>query len=151
NEKAWPFRDMAAPVPRGHQVSGDGDISGGNVAMKAILGAVERAGIPVLYEANVVGLVQDDEGRIVGVKFRREGVDSFVEARRGVILAAGSFNLNSDVTSENMPLFAQYGKPLGESTNDGAGLLLGRTVGVAEHGMSGLIATASIYPPEDLI
>lgn len=151
NEKAWPFRDMAAPAPRGHQVSGDGDISGGNVAMRAILGTVEREQVPVIYEANVFGLVQDDAGRVVGVTMRADGAESFVEARKGVVLAAGSFNLNADVTAENMPLFSQYGKPLGEPTNDGAGLLLGRTVGVDERGMHGLVATASIYPPEDLI
>jgi succinate dehydrogenase/fumarate reductase flavoprotein subunit len=151
NEKAWPFREKAAPAPRGHQVSGDGDISGGNVAMRALLGTVEREQVPVVYEANVIGLVQDDDGRVVGVKMRKDGVDSFVEARKGVLLAAGSFNLNEEVTSANMPLFSQYGKPLGEPTNDGAGLLLGRTVGVAERGMEGLVATASIYPPEDLI
>lgn len=151
NEKAWPFREKAEPAPRGHQVSGDGDISGGNVAMRALLGTVEREQVPVVYEANVIGLVQDDDGRVVGVKVRTDGVDSFVQARKGVLLAAGSFNLNAGVTGENMPLFAQYGKPLGEPTNDGAGLLLGRTVGVAERGMHGLVATASIYPPEDLI
>jgi len=95
--------------------------------------------------------VLDDDGRVVGVRMRKDGIDSFVEARKGVLLAAGSFNLNAEVTSENMPLFSQYGKPLGEPTNDGAGLLLGRTVGVAERGMEGLVATASIYPPEDLI
>lgn len=151
NEKAWPFRDKAAPAPRGHQVSGDGDISGGNVAMKAILGTVAAENVPVVYEANVIGLVQGDDGGVVGVRMRVDGVDSFVQARKAVILAAGSFNLNSDVTTEHMPLFSTYGKPLGEPTNDGAGLLLGRTVGVAEHGMEGLIATASIYPPQDLI
>jgi len=151
NEKAWPFREQAVPAPRGHQVSGDGDISGGNVAMRAILSTVEREHVPVIYEANVIGFVQDAAGRVVGVKMRKEGVDEFVEARKGVILAAGSFNLNPDITAENMPLFAEYGKPLGEPTNDGAGLLLGRTVGVAERGMHGVIATASIYPPEDLI
>ena len=151
NEKAWPFREQAVPAPRGHQVSGDGDISGGNVAMKAILGTVEREHVPVICEANVVGLVQDDDGRVVGVKMRKDGLDEFVEAVKGVVLAAGSFNLNADIIAENMPLFAEYGKPLGEPTNDGAGLLLGRTVGVAERGMQGLIATASIYPPEDLI
>lgn len=151
NEKVWPFREKAEPAPRGHQVSGDGDISGGNVAMTALLGTVDREGVPVIYEANVIGLVQDDSDRIVGVKVRIDGEDTFIEARSGVILASGSFNLNADVTSVNMPLFATYGKPLGEPTNDGAGLLLGRTVGVAERGMQGLVATASIYPPEDLI
>lgn len=151
NEKAWPFREQAVPAPRGHQVSGDGDISGGYVAMRAILGTVEREQVPVLYEANVIGFVRDAIGRVVGVKMRKAGVDAFVEARKAVVLTAGSFNLNEDITAENMPLFAQYGKPLGEPTNDGAGLLLGRTVDVAESGMPGLIATASIYPPEDLI
>ena len=151
NEKVWPFRDEAVPAPRGHQVSGDGDISGGNVAMRAVLGAVEKEQVPVVYEANVIGLVQDDGGRVVGVKMRKDGADAFVQARNGVVLAAGSFNLNEEVTAEHMPLFSEYGKPLGEPTNDGAGLLLGRTVGVAERGMEGLVATASIYPPEDLI
>jgi 3-oxo-5alpha-steroid 4-dehydrogenase len=151
NEKAWPFREQAVPAPRGHQVSGEGQVSGGNVAMKALLATVAREEVPVVYEANVIGLVLDDDARVAGVKVRREGVDTFVQARVGVMLAAGSFNLNDEVTSQNMPLFAEYGKPLGEPTNDGAGLLLGRTVGVAERGMHGLVATASIYPPEDLI
>ena len=151
NEKAWPFREQAVPAPRGHQVSGEGEISGGTVAMRAILGTVEREQVPVIYEANVTALVQDTGGRVVGVKMRKDGTDEYVAARKGVILAAGSFNLNEDITAANMPLFAEYGKPLGEPTNDGAGLLLGRTVGVAERGMQGLIATASIYPPEDLI
>jgi len=151
NEKVWPFREQARPAARGHQVSGDGDISGGHVAMTAILGRVAQEQIPVVCEANVIALVQDDGGRVVGVKVRKDGVDSYVQARSGVVLAAGSFNLNDDVTSVNMPLFSAYGKPLGEPTNDGAGLMLGRTVGVAERGMHGLVATASIYPPEDLI
>ena len=32
-------------------------------------------------------------------------------AHVGVMLAAGSFNLNDEVTSVNMPLFSQYGPP----------------------------------------
>ncbi len=151
NEKVWPFREVAPPAPRGHQVSGDGEISGGYIAMKALLGTFEREGVPAIYDAAVTGLVQDDDDRVVGVTVMSAGRASFVQARRGVVLAAGSFNLNPELTSENIPLFSRFGKPLGEPTNDGAGLLLGRSVGVAEKGMSGVVATASIYPPEDLI
>lgn len=151
NEKVWPFREQARYAPRGHQVSGSGSIPGGYVAMQAVLGTAQSEGVPVRYETAVTGLVVDDDGRVVGVKARHDGADSFVGGRKGVVLAAGSFNLNADITGEHMPLFSRYGKPLGEPTNDGAGLLLGRTVGVAEHGMAGLVATASIYPPEDLI
>ncbi len=151
NEKAWPFRDIAKPAPRGHQVSGDGDISGGYVAMRALLSTFDAEQVPVMYDTAVIGLVTDTAGRVVGVRLRSAGTDTFVEARKGVVLAAGSFNLNAEITAENMPLFAQYGKPLGEPTNDGAGLLLGQSVGVAVRGMHGVCATASIYPPEDLI
>ncbi len=150
NEKVWPFRELAAYAPRGHQVSGDGDIPGGYVAMRAVLGKVSDEEIPVRLETAVIGLVVDGD-RVVGVKARHDGTDSYIHARKGVLLAAGSFNLNADITTEHMPLFSRYGKPLGEPTNDGAGLLLGRTASVAEHAMSGLIATAAIYPPEELI
>ena len=119
--------------------------------MKALLSTFAAEGVPALYDTAVIGLVTGADGRVVGVKVRTAGTDSFVEARKGVILAAGSFNLNAEITSENMPLFATYGKPLGEPTNDGAGLLLGQSVGVATRGMHGVCATASIYPPEDLI
>lgn len=150
NEKVWPFREAATPVPRGHQVSGDGDISGGYVAMRALLSTFDAEQVPAIYETSVVALVIDGDA-VVGVKCRQGSREFFVRARRGVLLAAGSFNLNADITSANMPLFAEYGKPLGEPTNDGAGLLLGQSVGVATRGMHGVCATASIYPPEDLI
>lgn len=151
NEKVWPFREAATPVPRGHQVSGDGDISGGYVAMRALLATFDKEAVPALYETAVVALVIDDDGRVVGVKCRQGAREFYVRGRLGVVLAAGSFNLNADITAENMPLFAQYGKPLGEPTNDGAGLMLGTSVGVATSGMHGVCATASIYPPADLI
>ena len=150
NEKVWPFREVATPVPRGHQVSGDGDISGGYVAMRALLQTFDAEGVPAIYETAVIALVVDGD-RVVGAKCRQLGREFFIQARKAVVLAAGSFNLNTDITSENMPLFSEYGKPLGEPTNDGAGLLLGKSVGVATRGMHGVCATASIYPPADLI
>lgn len=151
NEKVWPYRDIAKPVMRGHQVSGKGDISGGSVAMDAVLTTVKEREIPAIYDAAVVALVTDATGRVVGVKARKEGKDLFVEARKGVLLAAGSFNLNEEITSKHMPTFAKYGKPLGTPQNDGAGLLLGESVGGASQGMHGTVPTASIYPPPELI
>jgi succinate dehydrogenase/fumarate reductase flavoprotein subunit len=150
NEKVWPFRDIAKPVMRGHQVSGQGEISGGSVAMNAVLATVKERAVPVIYDAAVTALVIDGD-RIVGVKMRKEGADLFVQATSGVMIAAGSFNLNAEITMKHMPTFATYGKPLGTPQNDGAGLLLGESVGGAERGMHGTVPTASIYPPPQLI
>ncbi len=150
NEKVWPFRDIAKPVMRGHQVSGQGEISGGSVAMNAVLATVKERAVPVIYDAAVTALVVDGD-RVVGVKVRKEGADLYVQATLGVMIAAGSFNLNAEITMKHMPTFATYGKPLGTPQNDGAGLLLGESVGGAERGMHGTVPTASIYPPPQLI
>lgn len=104
-----------------------------------------------MYDTCVTALVVNAAGRVVGVRVRSLGAEQFVEARQGVILAAGSFNLNDEMTRANLPIVARYGRPLGIPTNDGAGIRLGLTVGAVTEGMDGVIATASIYPPADLI
>lgn len=151
NEKAWPFRDMTTPFPRGHQTSCKPEEYGGYVAMQALLARVDAENVPVMYETGVVALVIDDTGRVCGVKAKHEGKEIFIEGRKGVILAAGSFNLNEDIISTQMPIYHKYGKPLGMPTNDGAGMLLGQSVGVDTTALDGVIATASIYPPADLV
>jgi 3-oxo-5alpha-steroid 4-dehydrogenase len=151
NEKIWPYCDQAKPAPRGHQTEASPEQGGGAAAMAALLAAVDTEKVPVLYDTRVTALVVNDTGRVVGVRVRSLGEEQFVEARHGVILAAGSFNLNEQMTRENLPIVARYGRPLGISTNDGAGILLGRSAGAVTEGMDGVIATASIYPPADLI
>ena len=95
--------------------------------------------------------VTDGDGRVRGVKAIQFGVTQFIEARGGVVLATGSFNLNDEMTSKHLGVVAKYGKPIGIPTNDGAGVQLGESAGVATQGMDGVIATASIYPPAQLI
>jgi len=151
NEKIWPYCEQARPAPRGHQTRASAEQGGGAAAMSALLARFEAETIPALYDVRVVGLVTDRHGRVVGVRATRYGEDLFVEARAGVILAAGSFNLNAELTAEYLPVVAKHGRPLGIPTNDGAGILLGRSVGAVTEAMDGVIATASIYPPADLI
>ncbi|MFN3216837.1 MAG: FAD-dependent oxidoreductase [Acidimicrobiales bacterium] len=151
NEKVWPFRDIAKPAMRGHQTRAHPGERGGIHAMNALLATFAAEGIDAMYDTRVVGFVVDETGRVVGAKVRHAGEDRWVEGRRGVILATGSFNLNDEMTSANLPVIGKYGTPLGIETNDGAGVLLGESVGVDTQGMDGVIATASIYPPADNI
>lgn len=151
NEKAWPYNEQAIPAPRGHQARGSVEKHGGASAMEALLATMEKEQVPAIYDTGVIGLVTDGNGRVVGVEAKQSGNIIHIRAHKGVILAAGSFNLNQEMVGEHLPLLAEHGEPLGIPSNDGAGILLGQSVGAATRHMDGAIATASIYPPEKLI
>lgn len=151
NEKVWPYCEETRPAPRGHQTRASKERTGGSVAMEALLGHLQAEQVPAIYDSRVTSLVINTERRIVGVQVRQSGKLIHIEARKGVILAAGSFNNNTEMTSKHFPVIAKYGTPLGTPANDGAGILLGESAGGMPAGMDGVIATASIYPPADLV
>lgn len=68
-----------------------------------------------------------------------------------MVIASGGFNLNSEMIRRSVPLMSDSAMPLGIPSNDGAGIELGLGVGAATLAMDGIIATASIYPPGQLI
>lgn len=150
NEKVWPYCEVATPAPRGHKVAGVGE-NAGLVAMKALLAKCVEENIEALYDTRVTALVLDAAGRVVGVRARQTTGDIFVEARNGVVLAAGSFNMNAELIREHIPLLGETSVPLGIPSNDGSGMLLGLSAGAAVEAMDGVIATASIYPPAQLV
>jgi succinate dehydrogenase/fumarate reductase flavoprotein subunit len=150
NEKVWPYREMAKPAPRGHQARRNGDQSSGGVAMAALLARCAAEGIPAMYDAQALGLILDEAG-VCGVRVGSEGRVIDIEARRGVILATGSFTANSAMITERTPQVAETSLALGTPYNDGSGMLMGEAAGGALEGMDGIIPTASLYPPAQLI
>lgn len=56
--------------------------------------AMQRRGIPLLLGTRLDRLERGADGRIVGVRARRNGQELSIPARRGVILAAGGFESN---------------------------------------------------------
>ncbi|UAB79312.1 FAD-binding protein [Erythrobacter sp. SCSIO 43205] len=150
NEKLWPYREVAKPAPRGHKVAGTGE-NAGSVGMAPLLEKCEKEGIPAIYDSNVTNLVRDANGRVCGIRVKQADGIIHVNARRGVILAAGSFNMNTQMIADNIPLLGETSEPLGIPSNDGAGVRLGLSVGTATSAMDGVIPTASIYPPAQLI
>lgn len=151
NEKAWPYREAARPAPRGHKVAGVGE-NAGAAGMKPLLEKCEAEAIPAIYDSAVVALVQDEtDRRVVGVKVKQAGAELYVRARRGVIVACGSHNMSDDLIKANLPLLSETSEPLGIPSNDGAGVKLGLSAGAHAVAMDGVIPTASIYPPGQLI
>lgn len=150
SEKVWPYRDVAQPAPRGHKVARAGD-DAGSQAMEALLASCERSGVRALYDTQVLSLVVSKEGRVVGIRARQSGRDIHVQATRGVILSTGGFNMNRQMLEEYLPEMTGNSEPLGIPYNDGAGVKFGVSAGAAVQSMNGVIATASFYPPAQLI
>lgn len=150
NEKLWPYHQIAKPAPRGHKVRKEGD-GGGVLAMNALIAACEREGVRVEVDSRVNALVRDAAGRIVGVRAKQSDGQKLFRARNAVVLAAGAFGLNRDMLRQYAPQLPDNCVPLGIENNDGDAIRLGRAAGAELRAMDGVIATASYYPPEQLI
>ena len=58
------------------------------------LSALDAKEVNVLTDTKAIELVQDDSGRVIGIKAASKGDEFFIRARKGVILAAGGFGAN---------------------------------------------------------
>ncbi|MDA8267116.1 MAG: FAD-dependent oxidoreductase [Actinomycetota bacterium] len=150
NEKAWPFREIARPAPRGHKVAGEGEHAGA-VGMQAILATCQAEDLPAMSDTRVTALVAGGDGGIIGVRARRDGADVHLRAGRGVVLGTGGFNFDPGMLAEHVPSLAATSEPLGVPGNDGSGIVLGVSAGASTQSMGGIIATGSFYPPSGLI
>ncbi len=150
NEKLWPYAEVAQPVPRGHKVAKVGD-GGGALAMNALIARCEEEGVRVCVDSRVTALVHDEARRIVGLRVRESDGERHLRARRAVVLAAGGFGMNGELMRHYAPELPETAEALGTPHNDGAALMLGLSAGAATQAMGGTIATASFYPPAQLI
>ncbi len=150
NEKVWPCNELATPVPRGHQVTGTGE-STGLAAMTPLLARCNEEGVRAKYDSRLAALIVDTTGRVRGVEARSLGQTVRLLARRGVVLATGGFSMNKEMVSQNLKTLSDTAEPLGTPYTDGSGIVAGQLAGAQLDAMDGFIATASIYPPSQLI
>jgi succinate dehydrogenase/fumarate reductase flavoprotein subunit len=150
NENIWPFRDIARPAARGHRVAREGD-NAGSLAMERLLARCTEAGFEVLCDSRAVSLISGAGGRITGIRVVRAGRPFDIEARRGVILSTGGFQMNASMVAEYLPKLTGASEAIGIPYNDGSGIQLGVSAGAATVAMGACNATASFYPPDQLI
>ena len=62
----------------------------------------------VLYDVRVQTLIVESDGRVVGIRCRRFGATVDVRARRGVVLATGSFAYNDAMVARYAPRIAVW-------------------------------------------
>jgi 3-oxo-5alpha-steroid 4-dehydrogenase len=96
SEKAWPFRDLARPAPRGHKVPVAGDAGGAALVVGLAVEQLDKLGVDVRYDTGATGLVVDASGAVVGAAWKHFQDTGAVRAR-AVVIAAGGFVMNPEM------------------------------------------------------
>ncbi len=131
-ENAHPFNTIATPAPRGHipQMADkkQGELSAGFMLMKPLVDTATAAGARALYDVRVQRLVVAADGRVVGVISRQYGSEIAVRARRGIVLATGSFAYNEAMLAQYAPRIA--GRPAASiEQHDGRAIQMAQALG----------------------
>lgn len=130
-ENSYPFNTFATPAPRGHvpqmRDKKQGEASAGFMLMKPLVETATAAGARARYDVRVQALVVDD-GRVVGIHARQYGTEVFIRARRGVVLAMGSFAYNEAMVAQYAPRIA--GRPAASvEQHDGQAIRMAQALG----------------------
>ncbi|MGE2735099.1 FAD-binding protein [Mycolicibacterium vaccae] len=160
NEKVWPFCEQARPAPRGHSVPVPGELGGAAMVIDLLLKRADELGVQIRYETGASALVLDEDGAVVGVRWKHFTETGDVKAK-SVIIAAGGFAMNPEMVAEYTPALGQERKTkhhgtvapyiLGNPNDDGLGIKLGVSAGGATDNLDQLFITAAAYPPEILL
>ncbi|MUL65030.1 hypothetical protein BOO86_11195 [Mycobacterium sp. CBMA 234] len=160
NEKVWPFCEQAKPAPRGHSVPVPGEVGGAAMVIDLLVKRAAELGVQMRYETGATNLVVDQDGAVVGVRWKNFGLTGAVKAG-AVIIAAGGFAMNPEMVAEHTPALAQKRKTkhhgevepyiLGNPNDDGLGINLGVSAGGVAKNLDQLFMTAPAYPPEVLL
>lgn len=131
-ENSFPFNTVATPAPRGHvpRMSNkkQGEASAGYMLMKPLVETATAAGARALYDVRAQRLIVSDDGRVVGVVARRYGDEVAIRARRGVVLATGSFAHNEAMVAQYAPRIA--GRPAASiEQHDGRAIQMAQALG----------------------
>jgi succinate dehydrogenase/fumarate reductase flavoprotein subunit len=105
----------------------------GNALVARLFKSALDAGIPYWLNTAALALVRGmgtDAGRIVGVRVRKDGRESLLRVRCGVVIATGGFSRNDEMREQyyRSPSWPHSMAPEG---NQGDGLRLAQSVGAA--------------------
>ncbi|MFC4555773.1 FAD-dependent oxidoreductase [Georgenia faecalis] len=103
-------------------------VAGGAALAAGLVAGARRAGVPLWTSSPLREIVLDGD-RVVGVVVEREGRTVRVEARCGVVLAAGGFDHNLAMRREHQSTALEAGWSFGNPANTGEVLRLAQDAG----------------------
>ena len=141
-ENAWPYDQLARPVPRGHRPATES--WGGWLIMEKLTAAVRSAGVRIEADTLASALVVED-GRVVGVTARRFGAEVAYRARRGVVLTTGGFVDDEEMLAAHAPALLGHGK-VSDGLDDGSGIRMAAALGAATRRMGSFEVALTALP-----
>ncbi len=142
-ENAWPYDELARPVPRGHRPATTG--WAGRTVMDALLARCLDVGVETHVDTRARALVVDTTGRVVGVRATRFSEPVHYRARRGVVLTTGGFVDNDEMLTDHAPVLLGHGK-VSDGLDDGSGIEMAAALGAATRRM-GVVEAAYTAAP----
>jgi urocanate reductase len=141
-----PYISPDLMIPRIHVPGGRGETAApgtGAVHIEILYGVAQEKGAEFLMESPVTALIHDPEsGAVLGVKAQISGTDTYVKAKRAVILTSGGIDHNQEMARAFSPqqLWAlTTGACLCAPTNTGDGVKMGMDLGADLAGLGGTI------------
>lgn len=101
-------------------------------------------GVELWLDSPLTSLVIDDDGRVSGIRVRRDGAEVSIGARRGVMLAGGGFEANEEWRRRYQGV---DGEPSGNPGNLGVPIAAAEQIGAALELMDDAWWGASLAPP----
>ena len=124
-------------------------VGGGLALVESLAAAAERAGVTILYETTATGLLQDDNGAVIGVHALARGNRPLrLHARGGVVLACGGFEGSTEMLTRYLGPRSTYLRPVcrGANFNKGEGIQMALDIGAAPCGDFGSYHAEPIDP-----
>ena len=122
--------DFDAPGQSGEKAKGKASHKRvGGKLMMAIFRNVEKRRIKVMLTTPAERLVQNSEGRIIGVIAESQDKQLSIRAKKGVILSCGGFEFNDWLLKQYCEIQPIY--PIGAKGNTGDGIMMSQKVGAA--------------------
>lgn len=128
-EDCHPFVDIAAPAPRAHKAQAPH--AAGAFLMQNLVETVEKRPLRVELDTAAQTLIQDAQGRVVGVVAKAAGRERSVRARRGVVLTAGGFIMNDEMVARHAPTLAACNHRNATPNDDGRAIRMSQAAGAA--------------------
>jgi 3-oxosteroid 1-dehydrogenase len=102
----------------------------GNALVGRLRITLDRRGVPIWLNTRLVSLVVE-QGRVLGAVVEREGKTQRIQARKGVVLAAGGYERNAQMRREHLPGSPDPGNTGAHPYNTGDAIRIGQEAGAA--------------------
>ena len=104
-------------------------LTGGAGLVGRLKYSLEKRGVPVWRSTPMTGLIQDEDGQVVGVRARKDGRDITIRATGGVVIASGGFEHSAELRAKYQPKSPDPKWSIASPANTGDGLVAATQLG----------------------